>query len=44
MVVEDNKEVLPSQVIVATPSEGHVDFKGQILKAFYAPYTEELEG
>lgn len=44
MQIEDNKEVLPSQVIVATPSEGHVDFKGQILKAFYAPYTEELEG
>ena len=43
-IIDDNKEVLPSQVIVATPSEGHVDFKGQILKAFYAPCTEELEG
>lgn len=41
---EDGTEKLPSQVIVATPSEGHVDFKGQILKAYYAPYTEELEG
>ncbi len=41
---DKDKEVLPSQIIVATPSEGHVDFKGQILKAFYAPYTEELEG
>lgn len=41
---DDGTEKLPSQIIVATPSEGHVDFKGQILKAYYAPYTEELEG